>query len=451
MELTLLLDDAVCNVSNLKEYYITQIDIVTKNVFEKIEKYKYGVILEKYFFYQCMKPADFELSEKEIQVVEGIIDKFTVEKRDDGIVAQYRLKNVEEIEKIYELNPNKAHAEFVKLVEQPKILNDSTLMMILVRYEEAIMGIFRYILGKYPNAYLNDKTITYADLINMDSDIKEIKNKFIEKEIDEFMRQPISDWYNIFSTKHKADFKFDNNLFEKFKEIYYRRNLVVHNQGVVNEIYLKNVCSDVAEDLNCNDKLEVDKEYLLKAISTTQLIIYATFWGLRKISSDKQRLEQQLFDIGFSHMMKEEWELSKYIFHILMDEKEQSDASRLCNKINYWISVKNMDGLDGIKKEIDLFDVSAMSGQFKVAKYALLDDFEKISKILEEIIEKEIPACYVEQWPLFIQYRKSESYNEFRQEHKEVFDILGYQPEYISTEDEDEIYEEFCENMEEIE
>lgn len=126
-----------------------------------------------------------------------------------------------------------------------------------------------------------------------------------------------------------------------------------------------------------------------------------------------------------------------------MDDKEQDNASQLCNKINYWISVKNMAGLEKIEKEINTFDVSAMSGQFKIAKYALLDEYEKISVILEDIINKEIPACYVEQWPLFIQYRESESYKQFRSDHKEIFEMLGYQPEHISADSESDIIEEY--------
>lgn len=304
MELIFLLDKAVCNVQNLYEYYITQIDSVIERVKKEGDKYKYGLILEKFFFFQCIKLDDFEISESEIMLAQEILETFSVEQREDGAVVQYKLRNTDKLEKNYELSPGKAHSEFMKLIEQPKILNESTLMMILVRYEEAIMGIYKYILENYPDAYLKDKTITYSDLINMDSDIKEIKVKFIEKEVDEFMRQPISDWYNTFMTKHKAEFKFENNIFEHFKEIYYRRNLVVHNQGIVNEIYLKNVCEEMKVDLNCNDKLEVDKEYLLKAITTTQMIIYGTFFGLRKISKDKQKLEHCLFDNGFNHMLK---------------------------------------------------------------------------------------------------------------------------------------------------
>ena len=78
----------------------------------------------------------------------------------------------------------------------------------------------------FPEAYLKDKSITYSELVSLNSDIEDIKAAFIESEIDEFMRKPLKDWYNTFEQKHKIHFKFGDE-FEQFKEIYYRRNVVV--------------------------------------------------------------------------------------------------------------------------------------------------------------------------------------------------------------------------------
>lgn len=149
-------------------------------------------------------------------------------------------------------------------------------------------------------------------------------------------------------------------------------------------------------------------------------------------------------------MLNAEWRLSEYIYNLMMKEKEQSDADKLCNKVNYWISVKNQGRLPSIEEEIQKLDVSATAGQFKVAKYALLDDFEKVSELLEDIIGTEIPACYVEQWPLFIQYRQSDEYKKFRNKHMEEFEKLGYQPEYMEMDSHEDVTDEFGDDMETI-
>ena len=49
MELNYLLQQAIMNIQNLQEYYEYQIKKTESYVNKEIKKYKYGVILEKYF------------------------------------------------------------------------------------------------------------------------------------------------------------------------------------------------------------------------------------------------------------------------------------------------------------------------------------------------------------------------------------------------------------------
>lgn len=450
MEFKILLEQAIDKIQNLREYYECQLTSIYDYLDEELETYKYGVLLEKYFFSKSAN-LEMELSEEELEEINQIVEACEVEDRNDGVVVRYKLKELDEKYKNYELNPQKAVTEYIKLSEQPSILSESTLMMLLVRYEEAIAGIFKYILMEYPDAYLKEKSITYSELMALNTEIKEVKRCFIEKEVDDFMRLPISDWYNVFEQKHKAQFIFENSEFERFKEIYYRRNLVVHNQGKVNDIYIKNVDKSAIDMVEKGDVLEVNREYMFKAFELTQLILYGTFWGLRKLSKDKDELERRMFDKAFKHMENGEWSISEYVYKIMMNEKEQSDADRFCNKVNYWISVKNQGRFEDVKEEISRYDVSAMCGQFKAAKYALLDEYDKVSNVLEKIIGTEIPSCYIEQWPLFIQYRESEEYKMFRDKHMEEFEELGYVPDYLTVSSEEEIVDEYGENMEIIE
>ncbi len=450
MKFKLLLEEAIDKIQNLREYYEHQLISVYDHLDEKLEIYKYGVLLEKYFFSKSTN-LDMELSEEELEEINQIVETCEVEERNDGVVVRYKLKELDERYKKYELNPQKAVAEYIKLSEQPSILSESTLMMLLVRYEEAIAGIFKYILMEYPDAYLKEKSITYSELMVLNTEIKEVKRCFIEKEVEDFMRLPISDWYNVFEQKHKVKFKFENSEFERFKEIYYRRNLVVHNQGRVNDIYIKNVDKCAIDTVERGAVLEVNRKYMLKAFELTQIILYGTFWGLRKLSKDKEELENRMFDKAYKHMENGEWSISEYVYKIMMEENEQSDADRFCNKVNYWISVKNQGRFGTIKDDIERCDVSAMCGQFKAAKYALLDEYAKVSNVLEKIIGTEMPSCYVEQWPLFIQFRESEEYRKFRERHREEFEELGYVPDYLTVNSEDEIVDEYGDDMEIIE
>ena len=440
MELTIMLNDAISSIQNLENYYMNQIDIVMKQVRKEMKRYKYGVVLEKFFLSKLFPEADIQITEKENKILESVLETYNIQETDDAKIVQYKIKNQDKLEKNFELNPQTAHLEYIRLLERPQILNDSTIMMLLIKYEEVISRLFKFLINKYPNAYLNKNTITYAELIAMDSDIKDIKNRFLEKEIDEIMRKSISEWYEIFISNHKINFNEQSIVFKKFKEVYYRRNLVVHNQSIVNDDYLSNI----ETALKKGEKLKVDKAYLKEAFKWTVMVIYDTFWSLKKTSSSPKELEESFFEIGFKHMLDKEWQFSEHIYSLLKEEEDQSEADRICSMINYWISKKNQGGLEEIRKDIQEFDISARSGQFKVAKYALLDDFEGISEILEDIIDNEIPASCIEQWPLFLQYRETENYLHFREAHKDLFEIQDYHPEYLKIDsDDDEVAEDF--------
>ena len=268
-----------------------------------------------------MKPEGIEIGDKEKQILDEILEEYKIEENEEGISIKYKLKNTEELQNDYELNPHIAAKEFHRLNEQPKILNESILIMLLVKYEEAIRGLFKDILLKFPVAYLESKTITYADLMKLQTDISIIKNKFIEMEVDEIMRQPISNWFEMLSSKHKIKFLWENNIFDKFKEIYYRRNLIVHNEGIVNQVYLINVSENYTKDIHEGEELRTDEKYINNAFTITQLVLYEMFWELRKISQDKMEVQECLFLMGFEHMIKGEWVLSKFIYNLLVEEK----------------------------------------------------------------------------------------------------------------------------------
>ena len=60
-----------------------------------------------------------------------------------------------------------------------------------------------------------------------------------------------------------------------------------------------------------------------------------------------------------------------------------------------------------------------------------MDDFSTITSILENEINKGISVSEVKAWPLFIQYRESDEYNRFVEEHKDVFTVENYSKDDI--------------------
>lgn len=425
--MTLLLEDSIQQINNLRDYYLVHDEFAEKHVKQNIKKYKYGLLLSKFFLKQMEPDSEITLSKKEEETIADMIDEFDYyEDKENGIVRfSYKKKESFSVDDKYELDPNKAKTKVFSLIQQPVILSESVLMMLLIKYEESISKIFRYLIMKHPQAFLSDKSITYSELISLNSNIEDIKERFISREIEAIMREPISDWYDSFKKRQKAKFLFEDNIFERFKEVYYRRNLVVHNQGIVNEVYLNNIRD---KQLLVGDQLEVDKEYLENAFSLTILVLVDTFFGLRKIADDRDGLVSWITSYGYVCLLEKKWKQANYIYRVILQDECMQSIDKLMAQINYWITVKNLEGVSAIESEVNALDVSAMQLQFSVAKAALLNKQEEVSGLLDQCLQRnEIPAYYIKTWPLLNEYRASDEYQLFVEKHREELDIGEYE------------------------
>ncbi len=447
MRLLSLLQDTTLSVESLKDYYYGQIEKIKKEEDKKLVKYLPGVMIDRYLF--AMGSGHPELLEDEFgkestELAEQIIRDLEIEDNEDSFSVIYRLDNIPKEMERYEFNPKKAVREFEKITARKPLLNNSALMMLLIKYEEMIMGVFRWVIRSYPEAYLSDKKISYSEILEIDSQIDSVKEILVNQEIDEIMRKPISDWYKILNEKHKINFGVLSDYFDEFKEVYYRRNIVVHNNGVVNNDYIKSVKEEYRKNVKKGEFLEVEEQYLKKSFDIAYIMLYGTILCVAKLSSSKEEIYDSIEDMAFQHMIDGEWKISKFIYKYIMEEckKELATADYERIKINYWLSIKNMEGLASIQDEVKKYDVSAMEGKYKVAKACLLDEYNEINRLLENYLGNEVRTSDVEYWPLFLQYRKNKAYKEFKKNHIAEFSKHSYNAENIVREDmEDEILE----------
>lgn len=440
MQLDVILQDAVISIESLKDYYFSQIDKISKEIDKKIGRYIPGAVLERYLYAKATgqeESLNDELGLKVKELADKVIYDVTVNKNESGYSISYKMIDDFVNNPKFETNPQKASREFTKLTERIEILNNSILISLLIKYETTIATIFKYIISKYPNAYLEKKTLSYSEIIELNSEVDSVKEILVEREIEEIMRMPISDWYKLLKEKHKLNFNSLDDYFSEFREIYYRRNIIVHNNGVVNRQYISGCENKQKKELKVGMQLSVNKEYLTNAFKLTYIMIYGTIYSLCNISENSYAIHEELHSYAFQHMIDKEWEISHYIYKNLKSLKTSMTQTIdiEIRKINYWISVKNLYGIDEIYDEVKNYDVSAMEGEFKVAKACLLDEYKEINSLLEKYLNKNVYPQSIESWPLFLQYRKSSEYKKFRKSHLSDFEKQLYEPEEIKRED----------------
>ena len=104
---------------------------------------------------------------------------------------------------------------------------------------------------------ISNKNLSYKEIIeseNIDDLIKTIR----EKEILEFSHSSFKDKINYFGTKFNLSFPELDNSLDQIIEMFTTRNIILHNNGIVNETYLK---INKGSNFELGSKRIIDKDY----------------------------------------------------------------------------------------------------------------------------------------------------------------------------------------------
>jgi len=417
-----LIRNTLDNIDSLWNYYIITLPTVEKKAKEGRKKNHIGFCIDIYFSMlvgkQIIKKEENKESLK--KYVEKYVEVMEVNEEEGRV--QYRIKDYET------LCPNGKKKEISKMVkeyyrfaEMPILHSVNTLIMLITKFEEGISDFLSALYQLFPQKYINNQTVSFSEVEGKTPE--EIKETIIAREVDELLRQKYSEWFKLFA-QHKIEFSSCNEQMESLREIYARRNIWVHNSGYVNDQYISNVPNT---QYNKGDTLPVDKEYLEKAFVCIKAIIYTLYLEASKIcDDDKNVYVYKIFEYAFEELKNKEYILCSLVFSIIRNNKFCSEQVKYMSKINYWIAQKELGNYENIKSEIEALDTSALSEEFEMAKYILLEDYERATNIIEYIYNSKITKDELVEWPLFMKYRNSEEYSAFVEKHKEDFDVSSF-------------------------
>ena len=140
---------------------------------------------------------------------------------------------------------------------------------------------------------------------------------------------------------------------------------------------------------------------------------------LVSIKSDAKNYDILSQNIAFSALNNEEYAFCEYIYGILVKNKDFSFLDKSMFEVNRMIALKQQG--KSIQKWLDGFDVSAMQTQFAIAKCCLQDDFDRVYTLLSRTYPESFNATAIRDWPIFIDFRKTEQYEKFKLEHSDDF------------------------------
>ena len=399
---------------------------MSNTINKEVNKYRDAILMDLYFEQLLSGNVDEKIEahvKRNITVNETNKEEkrisYRFNRKGDGL---NKLKSIEESRKavsigIYTINT----------------MYNNILISILIEFENIITRIFEEIITKYPDAYLSNTNVSYAEILKF-QDIEHIKEKIISDEVNLIMRESIFKWIKTLEKKHKINISLENQYTKNFIEAYLRRNIIVHNESKINNDYIngmKNIGKVIPEKM-IGQSLICTEEYINRVIdSSIYLIIYFINQILVLFKEENENFTNGILNMGFERIKNEEYDLAREIFKLLKDNKKLEQQIKIYSMINYWQTYKWDNKYDEVKREIEEFDISAYEELIKLAVYALKDDYERIENILNHEFNEEKQndelAIQLEDFPVFKQLRKQQFYKDLKEKYPDTFTIKSTQ------------------------
>lgn len=278
-----------------------------------------------------------------------------------------------------------------------------SLLVTLVGELETVIGeLARACIAEYPNAADgSEKRFTWAEIAEHDS-LESFRNAAVDEMINDILRGTLSDWMSFFETRFKISPVSVAREF-KVQEVFQRRHCIVHNAGNASARYVRNL-EGLGETANVGDFLEVTPMYILEAADELLLVLVSLVWSLgEKLcadGNDKDHVRSTIIDGTYHRLIEKRYDyIIKFGKQAPLDKLP--DGFRLIGQTNVWLAYKYSDKFHKVRDRILNLDVATRSNDFRLAKYALLDDYEEGYKIAYAMLrDGELSKHHFMTWPL---------------------------------------------------
>jgi len=433
LSLTLSFKNAILEVDSLKQFLDSSLKSIKNDEYDFKLKYKNGIIIADALD-SIFKEKGLEKQKQRLEEINNIKinDQICIKDILNIILSEDDIKDgvLSKISYVI-LNQNTYKNNNPKIVRkkeamfdsQKRLLSQSILSSIVTLFEAYLSEIYELLIISNHSEYLSNKQINISQIFNVS--IKDIIHNTVQHEVEQGMYDSLA---TLDSLKEKSKVNIDRYcpIRKKFEEIYYRRNIYIHNKGFVNEKYISKVDSSVCNNIKIGEYAECSEEYLYRAIRLLKIVISTLYYELlnTQICEDKKTY-YALSEVGFEALCNEEYDIAEHIYNMLRNQKTFEFIDKATYQVNYLNALKQQG--KNYKKELSEFDVSIATDNFKIAKLCLEDNFEEVYKMLQKSYPNSFNAEALREWPLFIDFRKTDFYKEFKENHISDFNEFVFE------------------------
>lgn len=408
---------------------------------ELLKEY-YELSVEKIKEQQSLIEKEYRVGQKIGRLIDKIVDKRTFKINNKNLTECNKMILFEDVKfcdivtnitsdkenkKIYfsinekyknndKINPNIASKKIFDISQYEQILSRSILSDLIATFESILSKLFEILIYENPSKYLENETIPLTNLL-VEGLAKEIGNR-----IDALVEKKTFDSLKLLKNiKTNEEFEIDSAILFVFEEVYYRRNIAIHNDFIVNKKYLNNVDAKLKKGIKDGDKLVCDRNYFEKAFNVVIKLFFYIFYGILQKYSDNINYVHEIGSFAFKKLQEKNYEVAETIYKTISTNKKLEFIDKMMYKINYLNAIKQLGEITKLNKELATLDVSIATDNFKIAKLCLENNHSETYKQLTKTYPKSFSAIAIKEWPLFINFRESDEYRLFCKEHANDF------------------------------
>ena len=311
----------------------------------------------------------------------------------------------------------------------------SFIVSLIGNYDAFLGGLIRDLFFVKPDVLsASERNITFSDLMGFGS-VEDARRYIVEKEVETVLRKSHSEQFDWLENKFGLPLRKDLKIWPNFIEVTERRNLFVHNRGIVSNHYL-DVCRKHSVEFDVEpqigEQLSVPTDYFISAFETIfEMGVKLAHVLWRKVQpGDLEEADSNLIAVGYDLLSEERFDLARRVldFSTTTLKRFASEQNRLMLVINQAQAYKWSDDMDTVRNILSNEDWSTRSDDFRLAEAVLLDEFDRANSIVRRVgTSGGVEKSYYREWPLFREYRESESFQlvfeEVFQEPVNIFSV----------------------------
>ncbi|MBU6132078.1 MULTISPECIES: hypothetical protein [Staphylococcus] len=309
-----------------------------------------------------------------------------------------------------------------KIMQQIKLLKNNQIKNLVSLFESLISSILSYFYRFTQNSNdLANQKIKFSDLEHIEK-IEEIKDLVVDQKVTSIMHCGFSDWIKKFvdeCTKKgykSIASKYQERLNELI-ELFERRHLLTHNNGIMNHLYLSKIKGISTNSFKVGDEIKFSDEYLHASIRNVLYmgtVLFINTLDKRGLSRDGVFLGD-LNNLGLDYLHNGYYKEAKIIFNYIYENTNKKELY----KYNFWLSNLLEDkNTDTTEIEEHFENKDSLNEHDLLAKSILLREdnyIEILESFLQDVTYERVITIL--NWPIFELIKKEEQFIEFKDKY----------------------------------